>query len=334
MKIWSKNFKLASCVLVSVLILFALAPAAAQESRMLVAYSGLAGYQLPLWFGADNRVFDRYGVHADAVFIPSASNAVKTLVAGDVQATQTSGSATINAVLNGADLAIVAVSLNILPYNFVAAKGIEKPEDLKGKKVGILNFGGVTDYATVMTLKSWGLDSRRDVTVLQAGNDPTRLAAVVSGSVQGTVLAYPALVKAESLGLKVLANLVELGIKYPTNAVTVRRVWLRENRSLAERFLRGYVASIQAMKNQEQESIRILAKYTKIEDRESLVKTVRYFSAATPRVPRVDPEGIGAVLDTLEKSFPGVSRRPLNDFIDYAPLNAVEGSGFIEGLYR
>lgn len=320
-------------VVVALLILTA-APAGAQESRMIVAYGGLAGFQLPLWFGADNKIFDRYGAQVAAVFIPSASNAVKVLLSGDVQATQTSGSAPINAVLNGADLTIIAISLNVLPFNFVAAKGIEKPEDLKGKKIGILNFGGVTDYATVMTLKRWGLDSRRDVTVLQAGNDPTRLAALVSGSLQGTVLAYPALVKAESLGLKILANLVELGIKYPTNAITVKRSWLRENRSLAERFLRGYMASIHAMKNQEQESLRVLAKYTKIEERESLVKTARYFNAVTPRVPRVDAEGIEAVLGTLEKNFPGASRRPINDFVDSAALNSVERSGFSEELYK
>ncbi len=328
------NRKGIKVILILPLFLFTAGPARAQESRMLVAYGGLAGYQLPLWFGAEERVFDRYGVHVAPVFIPSASNAVKALVSGDVQATQTSGSGMMNAVIHGAELAIVAASFNRLPYNFIAAKGIEKPEDLKGKKIGVLNFGGVTDYATTMTLKRWGLDARGDVTILQVGNDPTRLAAVISGSIQGTVLAYPALVKAESLGLKTLANLVELGIKYPTNAVTMKRSWLRENRNVVERFLKGFAASIQAMKNQEQESIRVLAKYTRIEDGEALVKTVRYFNAATPRVPRVDPGGIEAVLGTLEKSFPGVSRRPVSDFVDDAPLNALERSGFIEGLYK
>lgn len=321
-------------VLVSVLFLIALAPAGAQETRMLVAYGGVGGFQLPLWFGAEAKIFDRYNVHVIPVFIPSASNAVKALLSGDAQGTQTSGSAAINAVLNGADLTIIAGAFNHLPYNFIAGMGIEKPEDLKGKKIGILNFGGVTEYATVMVLKSWGMDPRRDVTLLQVGNDPTRLAALVSGNIQGTVLPYPALVKAENLGLRTLANLIEMGITFPTNTVTVRRAWLRQNRPQAESFLRGYAASIHGMKNQEQESMRVLAKYTKIDDRESLVKTVRYFSAATPRIPRVDPEGIQAVLSTMEKSFPGASRRPVSDFVDYAPLVAVERSGFIDGLYQ
>ncbi len=329
-----KNLKRASCLLVLALLLFSLAPVGAQETRTLVAYGGVGGFQLPLWFGVEAKIFDRYGVHVAPVFIPSASNAVKALLSGDAQATQTSGSAAINAVLNGADLTIIAGAFNHLPYNFIAGKGIEKPGDLKGKKIGILNFGGVTEYATVMVLKSWGLDPRRDVTLLQVGNDPTRLAALVSGNIQGTVLPYPALVKAENLGLKTLANLIEMGMKFPTNTVTVRRAWLRENRAQAENFLKGYAASIHGMKNQEQESMKVLAKYTKIDDRESLVKTVRYFSAATPRVPRLDPEGVEAVLSSMEKSFAGVSRRPISDFADYAPLNAVEKSGFIEGLYR
>ena len=329
-----RTLHLISGILAWILLFVGVALAGVREDRMLVAYGGVGGFQLPLWFGAEAKIFDRYGIQVVPVFIPSASNAVKALISGDVQATQTSGSAAINAVLNGGELAIIASPYNLLPYNFIAGKGIDKPEDLKGNKIGILNFGGVTEYATVMVLKSWGLDPRRDVTLLQIGNDPTRLAALVSGSIQGTVLTHPALAKAENLGLKTLANLSEMGIKFPTNTVTVRRVWLRENRATVESFLKGYAASIHAMKNQEQESIRVLAKYTKIEDRDSLVKTARYFSATTPRVPRVDTGAIKEVLSSFEKTFPSASQRPLGQFIDQGPLDAVERSGFIEGLYR
>ncbi len=48
------------------------------------------------------------------------------------------------------------------------------------------------------------------------------------------------------------------------------------NRATAEKFLKGYIASIYAMKNREQDAVKVLAKYTKIEDRDLLVKTARY----------------------------------------------------------
>ncbi len=185
----NKKWHWAGEFLVSLLLVLGSACAAyaqVREERMLIGYGGVGGYQLPLWLGADLKIFDRYGVQARPVFIPSAANAMKALVSGDIQGTQTSGSATINAVLNGADLTIITAPYNFLPYNFFAAKGIAKPEDLKGKKIGILNFGGVTEYATMMLLKNWGLDPRRDVTVVQIGNDPLRLAALVAGNIQGT----------------------------------------------------------------------------------------------------------------------------------------------------
>jgi NitT/TauT family transport system substrate-binding protein len=317
-----------------VLILTGLSFAQLREERMLVSYGGLGGYQLPLWFGADMHIFDRYGVQARPVFIPSAANSMKALLSGDTQATQTSGSAAINASLNGADLVIITAPYNLLPYNFFAGKGIAKPEDLKGKKVGILNFGGVTEYATMMLLRNWGLDPRRDVTVVQIGNDPTRLAALVAGSIQGTVLTHPAMNKAESLGFKSLANLSEMGVSFPTNTVTVRRGWLKENRATAEKFLKGYIASIHTIKNREQDAIRVLAKYTKIEDRDSLVKTVRYYSAGIPLDPRIDSKAIEAVLATFEKTIPGASQHPPTQFFDSGPLDRVERSGFIQELSR
>ena len=72
-------------------------------------------------------------------------------------------------------------------------------------------------------------------------HDPTRLAALFVGGVQGTVLTHPAMNKAESLGFKSLANRSEMGVSFPTNTVTVRRGWLKENRSTAEKFLKDYI---------------------------------------------------------------------------------------------
>jgi len=324
------------CIGFVIAALFLVSPCSAQirEERLLVSYGGLGGYQLPLWLGAEMKIFDHYGVQVRPVFIPSAANSMKALLSGDTQATQTSGSAAINASLNGADLVILIAPYNLLPYNFFAAKGITKPEDLKGKKIGILSFGGVTEYATMLLLKNWGLDPKRDVTVVQIGNDPTRLAALLAGSIQGTVLTHPAMNKAESLGFHSLANLSEMGISYPTNTVTVRRAWLKENRAAAEKFLKGYIASIHTIKNREQEAINVLAKYTKIEDRDSLVKTARYYSAGIPLNPRVDSKAIEAVLATFEKTFPGASRHPPSQFYDSGPLDAVERSGFIQELSK
>ena len=80
----------------TILIFSASAFAQTREDKMLVSYGGVGGYQLPLWFGAEMRIFDRYGVQARPVFIPSAANSMKALLSGDTQATQTSGSAGIS----------------------------------------------------------------------------------------------------------------------------------------------------------------------------------------------------------------------------------------------
>ena len=42
-----------------------------REEKMLVGYGGVGGYQLPLWFGAELKIFDRYGVQARPVLSPA-----------------------------------------------------------------------------------------------------------------------------------------------------------------------------------------------------------------------------------------------------------------------
>ena len=69
----------------------------------------------------------------------------------------------------------------------MARKGIKTPQELKGKKVAISRFGSVSDIVTRMVLRHWGLEAK-DVILMQVGNTPTRIAAILSGQVDGGLI--------------------------------------------------------------------------------------------------------------------------------------------------
>jgi len=88
--------------------------------------------------------------------------------------------------LAGFPLKILAALINKFVYSFVTPVSITRPQDLKGKAVAVKPLWLRLDFITRMALKSWGLEPIKDVTILQVGNSPERLAAIASGKVQGS----------------------------------------------------------------------------------------------------------------------------------------------------
>src|SRR2546428_7315126 len=108
------------------------------QERYLIAYAGFAGFQSPLWATKDLGLLAKYGVHADLVLTAGSTRQIQALVGNSAQFAQVDAVTTINAINQGADLVMISGSLNTFPFSFVAQKEIRKPEDLVGKKIGIV----------------------------------------------------------------------------------------------------------------------------------------------------------------------------------------------------
>jgi ABC-type nitrate/sulfonate/bicarbonate transport system substrate-binding protein len=152
-------------------VLFALllpANLRAQETY-LVAYAGFAGFQAPVWAPKDLGLFEKYGFRGDVVLVPGSVRQIQALQGGSIHFAQVDAATAITAINQGADMVMLSGSLNSFPYSFMAQKEIRKPEDLVGKKIGILAVGGATETATILALKAWNVP-RQSVTIFPAGS--------------------------------------------------------------------------------------------------------------------------------------------------------------------
>jgi ABC-type nitrate/sulfonate/bicarbonate transport system substrate-binding protein len=209
---------------------------AAQAQTTRISYGGTSGYNVPIWVTQDAGLFKKYGLNTELIFISGAAPGMQAMLANEVHFANTSGSAPINATLQGTDAVIVATSYDLIPYGFVVNKEIHTPADLKGKIVAISRLGGVTELAVRVTLEKLGLNTK-DMTMIQAGADAQRIPAVQSGNAAATVIAPPGLFAAVARGLRVLVDLTDLGIKYPTSILFFTRSYLTHNSSGVNRFV-------------------------------------------------------------------------------------------------
>jgi ABC-type nitrate/sulfonate/bicarbonate transport system substrate-binding protein len=161
----------------------------AQETY-LVAYAGFAGFQAPVWAPKDLGLFSKYGFNGDVVLVPGSVRQIQAVLGGSIHLAQVDAATGINAINQGADIVMISGTLNNFPYSFVTQKEIRKPEDLPGKKIGILAVGGATETATFLALKAWNI-TRQSVTIFPAGDSAARIAALSARAIDGTMLSYP-----------------------------------------------------------------------------------------------------------------------------------------------
>jgi NitT/TauT family transport system substrate-binding protein len=304
--------------------------APAQES-IVVGYDGHAGFQGPVWGAKDLGLFDKNGLSGELVLIPGSARGMAALLSGSTAFMQGSATAPLSAYLRGGDVVVVAGALNKFPFSVVARKELRKPADLVGKKIGIVNFGGSNDLAVGLALKEWSIP-RNVVTILASGGAPERLAALMAGNLDATVLSPPETVAAARAGLNVLANLGDLSASFPQTLIMVRRSFLAAKRDTVKRFLRAYGESIHAFKTDKERGIKVYANRLKQRDRTILEETIAFYAPKFSFPPRVDRGGVQNALDLVRQGVEVKGEVNLEKFVDESVIDELENEGFFKKL--
>ena len=312
---------------VSVFALVAL-PWTASAQSIRISYGGTSGYNVPIWVTQEAGLFKKYGLNAELIMISGAAQSMQAMLANETQVANTSGSAPIHAKLQGADTVIIATSYDLIPYGFVVHGDIRTPADLKGKRVAIARFGGITELAVKLAVEKFGLNPK-DVTIIQAGPDAQRIPAVATGAVAASVLAPPGLFAATAQGLRVLADLGNLGAKYPTSSFFIMRPYLVQNRPVLKKFMMALIEGLQVYVSNKEFSMRVMQQYTKLKDPQIASETQEYYGKKTLVVPLNDPEAIRKA--TPEDKAAG--RKP-EEFYDNSIIQELVNEGFVESLKK
>ena len=173
------------------------------QVKIRAAYGTPSLSQVVFPLGVHAGMFERNGLSVEPLYI--AGRSINLLLSGDVQFGFTGGPQTVLARLSGADLITIA-GLNRLGQMIVAHPSIKSPADLVGKKVGIGVFGTTADYGMRLGLRKLNLRANKEVTFIQVGDVPARIAAVTSGAVHAVVLSSFDKHFLEQHGLRLLAE--------------------------------------------------------------------------------------------------------------------------------
>jgi ABC-type nitrate/sulfonate/bicarbonate transport system substrate-binding protein len=314
-------------------ILFLILPTsvAAQELH-LVAYAGFAGFQAPVWAPKDLGLMAKYGFNGDVVLVPGSVRQIQALQGGSIQFAQVDAATAINAINQGADLVMISGSLNSFPYSFMAQKEIRKPEDLIGKKIGILAIGGATETATILALKAWNVP-RQSVTIFPAGDPVARIAALSTKAIDATVLSYPDINEAVRVGMHALADMSEMkGASFPMNVMAARRSFVEKNRDAVKRYQQAYAEGTYQFITNKDKGTAVLAQWLRSRNSKTIEETYQYFAKKFSFPTRVSQAGLRNTLELLAQRPGAKIDMNINKYLDESTLDELEREGFFKRL--
>jgi NitT/TauT family transport system substrate-binding protein len=305
--------------------------ATALES-IVIAYPTTSSQFTPLWFARDVGLYEKYGLDGKLVFIQGGSILLQAMLAGQAQAAQNGIAETMVAVLRGGDVKILGVTSKIFPYSLIVSKGVTSAKELMGGKIAVNRLGDVSAIASRVALRNLGLNPDKDVTMLQVGGSPQRLAALQSGSVQGAALDFMSGLRLSKLGYTVLA---QVSLNYPYLGPVVSAKFLRENPATAEAFVKAFVEGIARFKRNREEGIKALTRYMKSDETDVLNKAYDFIANefyAENLEP--EPKSFQELVDEVGAREPVAKNATIPQVFDLTIVRKLEKEGFFKTVFK
>jgi ABC-type nitrate/sulfonate/bicarbonate transport system substrate-binding protein len=211
--------------------------------------------------------------------------------------------------------------------------GITQLEQLKGKRIGITGFNSATHYASIIVARHINADVK-ELTLIPAGLDTERIAAVTSGLLDATYVATSAAPLARKAGLTEIVSVGDLGVEVQGNGFATSRAYIASNREVVKSALKGFVEAIYFVYANKKDAQRVFAKYMRTNNPEVLEDSYNGYVKSIPKRPYPTLKGIQFMLDVLTPALPQAKNFRPEQFVDLSFLQELEKESFFNEMAK
>ncbi len=210
----------------------------------------------------DKGFYSEVGFDARPAVMQNSPHSIQMAISGGFQVAASQPEPFVTAVQRGATaLGAIAAPMNAADWGLMGSSAVPKLADIKGQVIGVSSLHTSESWLTIKLLAAQGF-GRSDVSFLQAGTSPAKIAALQKGAIGAAVLYQPSVEVAIREGLPLLARYARLRA-YPTTLYVVKKGWASKGaagKRVAHAIQRGHAWLWDP--GNKVEAIRILAKYT------------------------------------------------------------------------
>jgi len=300
---------------------------------MRVSTCAVSGGFIHLYTALDNGLFDKYGIKLENIFIRGSAQNLTALATDEVQFTYCASDAIIPGMAAGIEVKIVASPLVKLPYVLVTRKEVKRPEDLKGKSLGIARVGDLSDRLSRAVVKKLGLSPEAVTMRPIGGSQGERYQAMAAGIVHGVIITPPLDIRAKNEGFNVMYRLINLNIPFIYSSLHTSYKMLRERPEIVQRMVAAFAEIIYFVEKNPDKAKASVSKAMRTKDPEALQSAYdTYARDILDRTMVVPGKAVAETIEIARQEGAPIRKKP-EEIYDNSFVNNLEKSGFMKEIW-
>jgi NitT/TauT family transport system substrate-binding protein len=254
-----------SAIALGVALPFAASGAQAETNKIKIGkVIGGNGFHIPSYVAMDQGFYKDEGLDASFVVLQGRALIAAALSGNaDCVPIPSGGS---QAALRGAEIRYIVGQSLKSQWTIVVPPTINKVEELKGKVLGYGRQGGADyDEGEAVLRRFFKMNIGKDYKVISFQSDPSKLAALINGDIQGALLSAPNAAKAAASGMKVLIRTGDF-IPRAGGAFWCNKEFIDKNPETAKKFIRSIAKAVMFFRDNKEGSLPTLKTHLGIDD--------------------------------------------------------------------
>jgi len=271
----------------------------------------------PVLIAQEKGFFERNGLKVEIIRINSEPTTYQALISGDIDATSGAPTGLVQSNIQGVPVVSLGSWDNLVSYTVATREKIDDLAQLRGKKVGINRIGGKSSLILRVMLEDAGLNTLRDITLLQLGGSQERLAALMRGGIDAAPVDFVFEPKMKQLGFHLVPS---KKTPFMNGPITVMVAQLKANRGKWLKFVKAYLEATHYLTTNRDGSMDVLKKIIQTDERETLDHGYEQMRArATVDLVAPEPaiENLVRMMTYVDKRAASIDR---NKLVDYSIL--------------
>jgi NitT/TauT family transport system substrate-binding protein len=206
-------------------------------------------------------------------------------------------------------------------YYLVSQKEIRSVAELKGKRVGVSQFGGTSDLSARLALRHYGVEPERDALIIQIGSEGTRIAALKAGSVSAIIVPVPAVVILKRDGFNELSFVGDV-VEFASNGYTTTEQRIKEHPQEVKKVVRALYRGLRFAKDNPEGTIGVIQKEWKV-DADVARESYKAIVKALNDDGIIGEKQLKVHFDIIRKSEKNIGEIPVEKVVDFRLLREV-----------
>jgi NitT/TauT family transport system substrate-binding protein len=305
-------------IIQALLVLFLLQTSVQAADKVRISIPNLSGQFMTMSLAHKRGFLKEEGIDAEIIRVTGATSAAMS--SGELD--YGTGMAIGGAMSGGFPVKVVACFVPTPVFALVARPEIKSVQELRGKTVGISNFGGLSIFGARVIAKHFGLDPEKDIKFVAIGAVEGRFLRLTQGLVDAAILAPPLDSEAKKKGFNILAKAEDI-LVFPETGLLTGVKKIQEKRDEIKRVIKAGIKSNRYIRSNRDGTIQFIMEWLKV-NKEVAAVTYEGVAKVYNDDPSVCETGLHTMIDERKSALKITREVPLSEVADLSILREAQ----------